>query len=243
MAKRQMSSDKWKSPWFKNLESRFKVVWDYLYLDCDCAGIWLIDMELLRFQTNEKVTLDEMFLAFGNKIILIDNAKLLLTPFFAEQYSQTKDSFAAKRRALDILKAHGVDIVNIRGGHSPHTPPSLPPQSPQPPCISSSNSISNSISKRAPQQENFCIPEDLMQALIVQEQYPKEVITEVAKDAWLLYLASEDIGKKWPRFLAHYFRNEKGSIRDFLARKSKAEKEQENDLSAGDILRLLEGEG
>ena len=82
-----------------------------------------------------------------------------------------------------------------------------------------------------------------MQALIVQEQYPKEVITEVAKDAWILFLGSDNKDKKWARFLAHYFRNEKGKIREFLTNKSKSESKQYDELSANDILKLLEGEG
>ena len=62
--------------------------------------------------------------------------------------------------------------------------------------------------------ELFNIPEKLMRDLKMLEQYPEKIITEVAKEAWLLYNASSDPKKDWSRFSAAYFRNEKQKIRE-----------------------------
>lgn len=62
--------------------------------------------------------------------------------------------------------------------------------------------------------EQFSIPDKLMQDLKILESYPEKIICEVAKEAWLLYNASEDKGKNWHRFSAAYFKNEKQKIRE-----------------------------
>jgi hypothetical protein len=119
MAKRFISTEKWKKPWFKKLSSKYKVIWDYLYLDCDCAGVWTIDIDLLCFQTNEKVTLDAILETFKEQIYQIDSNKLLLIPFYNDQYGHTKESFSAKRKATETLFLYGIDITNNRTVYPP----------------------------------------------------------------------------------------------------------------------------
>jgi len=63
-------------------------------------------------------------------------------------------------------------------------------------------------------QESFHVPLKLMRDLQMLEGYPEKIITEVAKEAWILYNASNDSKKDWNRFSAAYFRNEKQKIRD-----------------------------
>lgn len=119
MAKRFISTEKWKKPWFKKLSSKYKVVWDYLYLECDCAGIWTIDIDLLCFQTNEKVTLEAILETFKEQVFQIDSNKLLLIPFYNDQYGHTKESFSAKRKATETLFLYGIDITNNRTVYPP----------------------------------------------------------------------------------------------------------------------------
>lgn len=119
MAKRFISTEKWKKPWFKKLSSKYKVIWDYLYLDCDCAGVWTIDIDLLCFQTNEKVTLDAILETFKEQVYQIDSNKLLLIPFYNDQYGHTKESFSAKRKATETLFLYGIDITNNRTVYPP----------------------------------------------------------------------------------------------------------------------------
>ena len=65
------------------------------------------------------------------------------------------------------------------------------------------------------------IPQDLMVTLKERCMYPEDVIREVANDAWIKFLGNPDKEKNWPRFIAHYFVNEKDSIRNFLIAKNK----------------------
>lgn len=119
MAKRLVSTEKWKKPWFKKLPTKYKVIWDYLYLDCDCAGVWTIDIDLLCFQTNEKVTIGAILETFKEQIYQIDSTKLLLVPFFNDQYAHTKEGFSAKRKAVEILSSYGIEITNNRTTYPP----------------------------------------------------------------------------------------------------------------------------
>jgi len=119
MAKRLVSTEKWKKPWFKKLPTKYKVIWDYLYLDCDCAGVWTIDIDLLCFQTNEKVTIGAILETFKEQIYQIDSTKLLLVPFFNDQYAHTKEGFSAKRKAVEILFSYGIEITNNRTTYPP----------------------------------------------------------------------------------------------------------------------------
>lgn len=63
---------------------------------------------------------------------------------------------------------------------------------------------------------NFFISNKIMQTLKMVYQYPEEIINEVAKDAWLIYLGDPNPEKNWERFLTHYFKNEKEKIREKL---------------------------
>lgn len=58
----------------------------------------------------------------------------------------------------------------------------------------------------------------IMQTLKTLYQYPEEIINEIAKDAWLVYLGDPNPEKNWERFLTHYFKNEKEKIRERLIR-------------------------
>lgn len=68
----------------------------------------------------------------------------------------------------------------------------------------------------------FDVPQEIMNTLLMNYGYPRELILEVAHDAWLKFLVAPGEGKCWPRFIAHYFVNEKDSIRNFLIAKSKS---------------------
>lgn len=63
-------------------------------------------------------------------------------------------------------------------------------------------------------QETFEISDKIMQVLKVQHMYPENIIAEIARDAWLIFLGTDPRTRKWDRFLTHYFVNEKEKIRE-----------------------------
>lgn len=62
--------------------------------------------------------------------------------------------------------------------------------------------------------EEFYVPDDIMQTLKTRLMYPESLITEIAHDAWLIYLGTDPTARKWPRFLTSYFKNEKERIQE-----------------------------
>ena len=48
MAKRFTDTNKYKKPFIRGLQGAYKLFWDYLYHDCDHAGIWIVDFEIAQ---------------------------------------------------------------------------------------------------------------------------------------------------------------------------------------------------
>ena len=57
--------------------------------------------------------------------------------------------------------------------------------------------------------------------------YPRHIFEEFAKEAWTIFLVSDDPKKKWDRFLAYYFKNAKDKIRQRILEDS-LKKDDEN---------------
>lgn len=74
--------------------------------------------------------------------------------------------------------------------------------------------------------EIFNIPDNIMQTVKINFGYPEEIITQVANEAWLIYLTQDPNNRSWPRFLSYYFKNESGKIRDRLVDMAKGYNEQ-----------------
>ena len=81
--------------------------------------------------------------------------------------------------------------------------------------------------------ESFHIPDSVTQSIAMTEGYPAKIISEVAKEAWLIYNANDDKQKNWTRFLSYYFRNEKQKIRDRIL--------NDDDLATERLIKKYEG--
>lgn len=103
MAKRFTDSEKWKRPWFRSLSLKQKLIWIYLCDDCDHAGIWLGDFDLMSFQLGFSVTEKDLNAAFEQKITKYGN-KFLINDFFEFQYGKNIEGIKAKKKALDRIK-------------------------------------------------------------------------------------------------------------------------------------------
>lgn len=108
MAKRFTDTDKWKRPWFRGLPPKAKVMWLYLLDQCDHAGIWLADFDLMSFQLDTKVAEADLKEWFGNKVFRVDQDKFFIPSFFEFQYADAKEGFKAKQSALRSLEKLGL---------------------------------------------------------------------------------------------------------------------------------------
>lgn len=85
MAKRFTDTSKWAKDSFSEMSLKMKLVWVYLCDNCDHAGIWDVNLNLMSFQIGEKVTLSEITDAFGKKVLLFDK-KIHIPSFVTFQY-------------------------------------------------------------------------------------------------------------------------------------------------------------
>lgn len=108
MAKRFTDTSKWRRPWFRQLSKEAKLVWGYLCDECDHAGIWIADFDLISFQLDFRVTEVQLKTWLGDKLVRVDHDKYFIPSFFEYQYGDAKDGFKAKQSAIKILKSFGV---------------------------------------------------------------------------------------------------------------------------------------
>ncbi len=92
MAKRFTDTNKYKKPFIRGLPGAYKLFWDYLYHDCDHAGIWIVDFEIAQLYLGKDVPVNKIdALKFFNegeeRIIEFDEGKKwFIKPFIEFQY-------------------------------------------------------------------------------------------------------------------------------------------------------------
>lgn len=102
LAKRFTDSDKYKKPFFRGLQGAYKLLWDYLYHDCDNAGIWIKDFEVANFflGPDMNVTEDEAKKFFNGRIKELEGgAKWFLPGFIEFQYDVTVETLNPDNKA------------------------------------------------------------------------------------------------------------------------------------------------
>ena len=112
MAKRFTDTTKYKKPFIRGLQGAYKVLWDYLYHDCDHAGIWIKDFEIAQIYIGSDLPVNETdalkyFNSDKKRIIQIDNnTKWFLPDFIEFQYGELKEVNRAHASVIAILKKH-----------------------------------------------------------------------------------------------------------------------------------------
>lgn len=109
MAKRFTDTDKWKKPFIRGLEAKYKLLWFYILDDCDHAGLWIVDLEIASircgFEYSEKDVLD----AIGEQIEIIKGGQIwFIRDFIDFQYGVLNESNRAHNSVLNILKKNKI---------------------------------------------------------------------------------------------------------------------------------------
>jgi hypothetical protein len=125
MAKRFTDTDKYKKPFIRSLPVEYKVLWDYLYHECNHAGIWIVDFEIAKIYINanidKKIAL-ELFNKNEIRIIELNHGSKWFIPSFIDfQYGQLNENNRAHNSVIQILKKYNL-IDNkglVRGLYTP----------------------------------------------------------------------------------------------------------------------------
>lgn len=83
MAKRFIDSEIFKDPWFKKLESDFKLLWIHTFTVCDNAGLYPVEIEIACIRCGIKpISTEEAENAFKEKIFVLDAGETWFLPSF-----------------------------------------------------------------------------------------------------------------------------------------------------------------
>ena len=110
MAKRFVDSGIFAHRWFRCLNPKLKCTWIYLMTNCDHAGIYEPDLELMGFMIGSKITQKEIFDALGDQISIIDGNKWFLVKFIPFQYGELHDNNNAHKSVMKRLNKYSIDL-------------------------------------------------------------------------------------------------------------------------------------
>ena len=114
MPKRFIASELFDKVWFQNLPLKIKMVWVYLFTQCDHAGIIELNIRLLNFKLGSKITTDEILHHLGDQIVQVDDDKWLLLKFLRFQYGDTlNENNRVHKSALVRLEKLGFSLETL----------------------------------------------------------------------------------------------------------------------------------
>lgn len=114
MAKRFTDTNKYKKPFIRGLQGAYKLFWDYLYHDCDHAGIWIVDFEIAQIYIGEDMPVNkEDALKYFNtdelRIIQFDDGKKWFIPSFVYfQYGELNSQNRAHNSVISLLEKNNL---------------------------------------------------------------------------------------------------------------------------------------
>lgn len=114
MAKRFTDTDKYKKKFFRNLPGPYKLFWDYLYHDCDHAGIWHVDFEIAQIYLGKDMQVDfkeavKLFNEDEIRVVLIDDdSKWFIKSFIDFQYGNLNPDNRVHSSILAIIEKYKI---------------------------------------------------------------------------------------------------------------------------------------
>ena len=115
MAKRFTSTDKYKNKFFRNLPGPYKLFWDYLYHDCDHAGVWIVNFEIAQMYLGSDMLVEEdialkLFNTKKKRILITnDGEKWVILPFIKIQYGTLNPANRVHASVLKTLEIYDID--------------------------------------------------------------------------------------------------------------------------------------
>lgn len=115
MAKRFADTNKYKKPFMRGLPGPYKLLWDYLYLECDHGGVWHKDFEVAQLYIGKDMPIDEkkaleLFNAGQDRVRVNDeNTKWLILGFAEFQYGKLNPMSKIHAGAIIAFEKFGLE--------------------------------------------------------------------------------------------------------------------------------------
>jgi len=78
MPKKFIDSDIWGDSWFMDLKPIFKLVYIYVFSNCDNTGLYKVNLKKMQFEIGEKVDVEKLTLSLEEKIKFYDSTWLIM---------------------------------------------------------------------------------------------------------------------------------------------------------------------
>tara|TARA_R100001594_G_scaffold61818_1_gene96029 strand:- start:7775 stop:8182 length:408 start_codon:yes stop_codon:yes gene_type:complete len=118
MAKRYFDTDIWKKKWFRSLSPKYKSVWWYIISQCDHAGFFEPDIEIMSIFIGEELDEKELMNIFDERIEYLRDDKWFIPKFIQFQYNvATPDELNLNNRVhksvYDRIEKYGIEFRPI----------------------------------------------------------------------------------------------------------------------------------
>ncbi len=111
MAKRFIDTDLFKDPFIRSLEAPLKLLFVYIFCDCNTAGIWNVELDVAKLRCGIKSDYpeDEIIATFSKKIVLLNEGEKWFIPTFLKiQYNnELKEKNPATKKVIEELNFYG----------------------------------------------------------------------------------------------------------------------------------------
>lgn len=107
MAKRMTDTDKWKKPFFKLLAPSYKLAWLYITDQCDYAGVYDVEFDVLQMRTGISQGEAQVLDALAEKIVVFDSGKKWFIIGFNDfQYGELNPANRVHNAVLNTLDSY-----------------------------------------------------------------------------------------------------------------------------------------
>ena len=122
MAKRLIDTAIFRKDFIRGLDAPCKLLFMYLINECDHAGLWDVEFEVMEIRFGLKFK-ESPFVQFGNKVVAVDGGKKWFIPSFVEfQYGDLKDNNRVHVSVINLLAKH--NLLDENNQIKPLTSPS-----------------------------------------------------------------------------------------------------------------------
>lgn len=118
MGKRFRETNITREPWYRKLSLLHKATWNFLCDECDAAGVWEIDDDVIELYIGEPVNVDEFISKVNNGKIRVERFgehKIFIPGFIEFQYGELSENCIPHRKIIALLNKYNLlDRVQIR---------------------------------------------------------------------------------------------------------------------------------
>jgi len=106
MTKRFCDTELWQKEWFQLLSIKEKIIVKYIFENCDCAGIWEINLRMASFVIGEVITLNDIKTINSKKKLFdfIDDKYIFIVNFCNFQYGKLSENCRPHIPIIEKLK-------------------------------------------------------------------------------------------------------------------------------------------